>query len=204
MQWLGEEEMRAWRSLVVVSSRLFDALDAELRAAHDLSLADYEILASLSEVPERRLRMSQLADGAMVSRSRLTHHVNRMEAEGLVTREACPTDRRGAFAVLSAEGLARVEAAAPTHVAGVRRLFFDLLPGPALAAVSEALATVAERLLPAQGAARAELPAQGAARSAPPAQGAARAAPPAQGAARAAPPARTPNPSSGPPAAGRG
>lgn len=146
--WLGDEEMRAWRSLVVVSSRLFDELDAELRAGHDLSLADYEILASLSEAPGRRMRMSQLADGAMVSRSRLTHHVNRMEAEGLVTREACPTDRRGAFAVLTGEGLERVKAAAPTHVAGVRRLFFDLLPGARLAVVSEALATVAGALLP--------------------------------------------------------
>lgn len=146
--WLGDEEMAAWRSLVVVSSRLFDELDAELRAAHGLSLADYEILANLSEAPCRRLRMSQLADGAMVSRSRLTHHVNRMEAEGLVTREACPTDRRGAFAVLTTEGLARVETAAPTHLAGVRRLFVDLLPGPSLAAVSEGLAAVAAALAP--------------------------------------------------------
>ncbi len=150
MRWLDGDEQRAWRSLVVVSSRLFDQLDAELRAGHHLGLADYEILANLSEAPCHRLRMSQLADVAMVSRSRLTHHVNRMEAEGLVTREACPTDRRGAFAVLTPDGLSRVEAAAPTHVAGVRRLFVDLLPGPGLATVAEALAGVAGALLPAQ------------------------------------------------------
>jgi len=148
-RWLDDEEMRAWRGLVMVASRLFDQLDAELRAAHDLSLADYEILANLSEAPSRRLRMSQLAEGALVSRSRLTHHVNRMEAEGLVRREACPTDRRGAFAVLTDEGRARVEAAAPAHVAGVRRLFVDVLPAPLLPAVSKGLAAVAGALAPA-------------------------------------------------------
>ncbi len=147
MRWLDEEEMRAWRSLVAVSSRLFEQLDAELRHEHDLSLADYEILSNLSEAPDRRLRMSQLADRALVSRSRLTHHVTRMEAEGLVTREACPTDRRGAYAVLTPAGMARVEEAAPTHVAGVRRLFVDRLPGAEVPAVAAALSEVAEPLL---------------------------------------------------------
>ena len=148
VHWLDEDEMRAWRSLVILSSRVFDELDAELRADHDLSLADYEILANLSEAPDRRLRMSQLAERSMVSRSRLTHHVNRMETQGLVTREACATDRRGAFAVLTPEGLARVEQAAPTHVAGVRRLFVDLVPGTRLSAVADALAGVAGALAP--------------------------------------------------------
>ncbi len=148
VRWLDDDEMRAWRSLVVVSSRLFDQLDAELRDRHDLSLADYEILANLSEAPSGRLRMSQLADRAMVSRSRLTHHVNRMEAQGLVTRQACATDRRGAFAVLTAEGRARVEDAAPTHLGGVRRLFVDRVPGAELAVVAEVLAGVAGGLDP--------------------------------------------------------
>ena len=151
IQWLDAEQTRAWRALVVVSSRLFDQLDAELRERHDLSLADYEILANLSEAPCGRLRMSQLADQAMVSRSRLTHHVNRMEAQGLVTRQACPTDRRGAFAVLTDEGRARIEQAAPTHLGGVRRLFIDRVPGSELPAVAEALAGVAGGLLPAPG-----------------------------------------------------
>lgn len=147
MRWLDEEEMQAWRSLVAVSSRLFEQLDAELRQEHDLSLADYEILSNLSEAPDRRLRMSQLADRALVSRSRLTHHVTRMEAEGLVTREACPTDRRGAYAVLTAAGMARVEEAAPTHLAGVRRLFVDRLPEDEVPAVAAALSEVAGPLL---------------------------------------------------------
>lgn len=144
---LDDDEMRAWRSLVAVSTRLFERLDAELREEHDLSLADYEILSNLSEAPSRQLRMSQLADRAMVSRSRLTHHVNRMEAEGLVTRQACPTDRRGAFAVLTAAGMARVEAAAPTHLRGVRRLFVDHLPGAEVPTVADALAQVADALM---------------------------------------------------------
>jgi len=149
VRWLDDDEMRAWRSLVAVSTRLFERLDAELREEHDLSLADYEILANLSEAPSRQLRMSQLADRAMVSRSRLTHHVNRMEAEGLVTRQACPTDRRGAFAVLTAAGMARVEAAAPTHLRGVRRLFVDHLSGAEVPTVADALAQVADALVPA-------------------------------------------------------
>lgn len=147
VRWLDDDEMRAWRSLVAVSSRLFEQLDAELRGEHDLALADYEILSNLSEAPDRRLRMSQLAERAMVSRSRLTHHVTRMEAEGLVTREACPTDRRGAYAVLTPAGMARVEEAAPTHVAGVRRLFVDLLPRPEVPAVADALSDVAGALM---------------------------------------------------------
>ena len=146
VRWLDDDEMRAWRSLLAVTSQLFEQLDAELREEHDLSLADYEILSNLSEAPSHRLRMSQLADRAMVSRSRLTHHVNRMEAEGLVTREACPTDRRGAYAVLTPTGMARVEAAAPTHVAGVRRLFVDHLPQPEVPTVADALGEVADAL----------------------------------------------------------
>ncbi len=147
-RWLNDDEMQAWRSLVVVSSRVFEQLDAELRQEHELTLADYEILSNLSEAPCTRLRMSQLADRALVSRSRLTHHVTRMEGEGLVAREACPTDRRGAFAVLTAAGRARLEEAAPTHLAGVRRLFVDLLPASEVSTVAEALAGVAAALVP--------------------------------------------------------
>jgi DNA-binding MarR family transcriptional regulator len=125
--WLDADEMAAWRALVAVSSRLFEQLDRELVAAHDLTLGDYEVLAYLSDAPEQRLRMSELADDLLVSRSRLTHHVNRLEREKLVERAKCPTDRRGSFAVLTAEGRRRLVAAAPTHVAGVRAHLFDQL-----------------------------------------------------------------------------
>lgn len=123
--WLDNEEMGAWRALVQVSVRLLQRLDDELVAAHGLSLADYEVLVHLSEAPERQYRMSELADLALMSRSRLTYRINGLEAEGLVERRACREDRRGWYAVLTAAGQQRLEAAAPTHVAGVRRHVLD-------------------------------------------------------------------------------
>ncbi|QGG97157.1 MarR family transcriptional regulator [Actinomarinicola tropica] len=120
-----------------------DQLERELRAEHGLTLADYEILVHLSEAPERRLRMADLADAASVSRSRLTHRVDRMTAQGLVERAPCPTDRRGTFAVLTPAGFSVIEAAAPTHVAGVRRYVVDPLDPAVLDAAGGALGTVA-------------------------------------------------------------
>ncbi len=106
---------------------MLDRLDADLRAAHGIGLADYEILVQLSEAPAHSLRMSELADRTLVSRSRLTHRVDRLTDAGLVSRAPCPTDRRGLFAVLSDDGLRLLEQAAPTHVAGVRRYVIDPL-----------------------------------------------------------------------------
>lgn len=145
-RWLDEHEMTAWRALVEVAGRLFERLDRELQTAHDLSLGDYEVLHFLSNAPDERLRMSELADVLLFSRSRLTHHVNRLEREELVTRVACPTDRRGSFAVLTAKGRRRLTAAAPTHVRGVREHFFDLLDDQQVAALGEALPIVADHL----------------------------------------------------------
>src|SRR3954464_10715688 len=93
--WLDEDEQRTWRTLLRHQVHVLDRLDSELVAEHGLSLADYEILAQLSEAPERRLRMSELADVALVSRSRLTHRVDRLVEGGFVVRQPCPTDRRG-------------------------------------------------------------------------------------------------------------
>ena len=104
MKWLDDEEQQAWRTWLRHSLLLFDRLDAELRHSHGVGLADYEILVQLSEAPEHRLRMSELASQALVSRSRLTHRVDRLVAAGLVERRPCPTDRRGLFAVLSPQG----------------------------------------------------------------------------------------------------
>jgi DNA-binding MarR family transcriptional regulator len=125
--WLDADEQLAWRTLLRYSVLLLDRLDAELRAAHDIGLADYEILAQLAEAPGRARRMSELANLALVSRSRLTHRVDRLADAGLVTREPCPTDRRGMFAVLSDQGMLLLEEAATTHVAGVRRYMVDAL-----------------------------------------------------------------------------
>src|SRR3954468_15956785 len=124
-EWLDDEEQRAWRTLLRHQVYVIDRLDSELVAGHGLALADYEILVQLSEAPERRLRMAELADSALVSRSRLTHRVDRLVADELVERQPCPTDRRGTFAVLTDAGLKLLEQAARTHVAGVRRYVID-------------------------------------------------------------------------------
>jgi DNA-binding MarR family transcriptional regulator len=142
--WLTADEQHAWRLLLRVSLTLVDRLDAELREAHDISLGDYEILAHLSSQPDEMLRMRDLADRALVSKSRLTHTVDRLVARGLVRRQACADDRRGISAVLTPDGRALLELAAPTHVDGVRRLFISRLPKNGVAQLVRALQLVAD------------------------------------------------------------
>lgn len=125
-KWLNSTEMKAWRGYIVSSRRLLEALDTDL-AGHDLSMADYEILAQLSDAPERRMRMSELADVAMLSRSRLSHRMKVMETAGWIKRESCPSDKRGSFAVMTAKGWKAIVAAAPDHVESVRNRFIDHL-----------------------------------------------------------------------------
>jgi len=140
--WLDEVEARAWRALVVASARLKAVLDAELMAAHGLSFGDYEVLVVLSEASEHRLRMSELAELLSLSPSGLTRRLDRLTRDGLVTREQCPFDKRGSYAVLTAEGLTRLRAAAPLHVEGVRRHFVDLLERRQLEVLGSALEDV--------------------------------------------------------------
>ena len=125
-RWLNPVEMKAWRSYIIASRRLLEALDNDLEG-HDLSIPDYEILAQLSDAPDRRLRMSELASITLLSRSRLSHRMKVMEKAGWVKREACPTDKRGYFAVMTAKGWRAIVAAAPEHVASVRSRFLDHL-----------------------------------------------------------------------------
>ncbi len=125
-KWLSPAEMKAWRSYIIASRHLLDALDSDL-VGHDLSMPDYEILAQLSDAPERRLRMSELAEITLLSRSRLSHRMKVMEKAGWVKREACPSDKRGFFAVMTPKGWKAIVAAAPDHVASVRSRFVDHL-----------------------------------------------------------------------------
>lgn len=125
-KWLNPNEMAAWRSYIVTSRRMLEALDADLDQ-HDLSMADYEILAQLSDAPDRKLRMAELAEIAMLSRSRLSHRIRVMEDAGWVRRESCPDDKRGFFAVMTAKGLKAITSAAPDHVASVRMRFVNKL-----------------------------------------------------------------------------
>src|ERR1700735_3094074 len=125
-RWLSREEQEAWRATVNLSQLLMRQLDRDLNA-HGLNAHDYEILVELSEAPDRRLRMTELADATSQSRSRLSHQISRMENRGLVRRDDCEGDKRGTFAVLTAEGMATIERVAPDHVENVRRHFIDRL-----------------------------------------------------------------------------
>ncbi|MEU7848431.1 MarR family transcriptional regulator [Micromonospora parva] len=142
-RWLDPDEQRTWRAYLTASRVLMDTLDRELQRDAGMPHAYYEILVQLSEAPGRQLRMSQLAQAAGSSRSRLSHAVARLESAGWVRREDCPTDRRGQIALLTDEGFATLAAAAPGHVEGVRRHLFDAL-SPAqvdqLRRISETLA----------------------------------------------------------------
>ncbi|SCF27816.1 MarR family winged helix-turn-helix transcriptional regulator [Micromonospora chokoriensis] len=142
-RWLDPDEQRTWRAYLTATRALMDTLDRELQRDAGMPHAYYEILVRLSEAPGRQLRMSELAQAAGSSRSRLSHAVARLETAGWVRREDCPTDRRGQIALLTDEGFATLAAAAPGHVEGVRRHLFDAL-SPAqvdqLRRISEALA----------------------------------------------------------------
>ena len=125
-KWLNPREMKAWRSYIIASRRLLEALDADLDG-HDLSMADYEVLAQLSDAPDRRMRMTELAEIAMLSKSRLSHRMKVMEKSGWVRREVCTEDKRGSFAVMTEKGWRAIVKAAPDHVASVRNRFVDNL-----------------------------------------------------------------------------
>lgn len=126
-RWLDDLETGAWRGLWAMSQLLFERLNRELQQRSGLSLAEYDVLVRLSEASEHGLRMSALAEEAGCSRSRLSHQIDRMETAGLVKRAACPTDRRGAFAVLTPQGRRALVAAAPGHVEDVRTYLVDAL-----------------------------------------------------------------------------
>ena len=126
-RWLSDDEQRSWRAWISMVLLLPDQLGRELQRAHGLSLADYEILVRLSEAPDRRLRMSELAHITLSSKSRLSHQISRMEKSGLVVRTPCVEDRRGFWAELTEAGWQLLVEAAPTHVKGVREHFVDQL-----------------------------------------------------------------------------
>lgn len=146
VQWLDDRERAAWLALAFGSGRLLDTLERELVSAHGLTLSDYGILAMLSQGGCDGVRMSELAAGALVSRSRLTHRVNRLEDEGLVQRVVCETDRRGFLARLTPKGHERLAAAAPTHVAGLRRHLVGRLERSQLEALTAAFTDIVDGL----------------------------------------------------------
>jgi len=136
--------MSAWRSLLSAHARLISLLDAELQASQGMSVSDYGVLVNLSEAEDGRMRMSDLAERLLLSPSGLTRRLDGLVKAGLVSRARCPTDRRGALAVLTKAGWKRLEQAAPDHVAQVRRHFVDKLNRRQLQALVDALAKVSD------------------------------------------------------------
>lgn len=145
-RWLNAEEQQAWRAWLAASALLNDRLSRELQAKHGLTLADYEILVGLSEHPEKRLRMSELAEQTLASRSRLSHQIDRMERAGLVERQLCDDDRRGAFAALTDAGMKAIQDAAPDHVESVRENLVDVLTTEKFLALGDACRKILESL----------------------------------------------------------
>ena len=145
-RWLTDEEQRAWRAFQQMQMRLERRLGDSLASHSGLSESDYAVLVCLSEAPEGRLRVHEVGAELQWEKSRLSHHLSRMAKRGLVAREECPTDARGAYAVLTPEGRSSIELAAPRHVEDVRRWFVDVLTPAQLAAVGEAAELVLARL----------------------------------------------------------
>jgi DNA-binding MarR family transcriptional regulator len=136
-RWLDAEEQKAWRAWLYSTLLLQDQLERDLTREAGIPHAYYEILVQLSEAPGRMLRMSQLAEQSLSSRSRLSHAVSRLEERGWVRRQICEEDGRGQLAVLTDEGFAALEAAAPIHVESVRTHLFDQLTPEQVAAMRD-------------------------------------------------------------------
>lgn len=145
-RWLTAEQQIQWRAYLDASVRLMNALGRQLEEASDLSLSEYEVLVQLSESSEWTMRMSDLAAEVVNSRSRLTHTVRRMEERGLVERKSCLADGRGVNCVLTLEGFARLEEAAPGHVDAVREHLVDRLDEDEFRALGKLMEKIGEAL----------------------------------------------------------
>lgn len=139
-----ERQLGAWRAFLCAHATVVDRLDRELQEEHGLPLTWYEVLLHLDAAPDQRLRLSGLAEQLLLSRSGLTRLVDRMVAAGLIERQVCRSDRRGAFAVVTPEGRSRLRQAAPGHLRGVEEHFAGLLTSDEIDAIRAGLARVAE------------------------------------------------------------
>lgn len=146
-KWLSAEQQAVWRAYIVGSTLLNDTLDRELRQAHGISLAEYEVLVRLSESPGHAMRMARLADSLSHSRSRVTHTIKRMQRLGLVERCAAEGDGRGVQARMTEQGHQLLVEAAPTHVTGVRAHFVDLASAADYAATGRLMDAVCDHLM---------------------------------------------------------
>ncbi|MEU5275827.1 MarR family winged helix-turn-helix transcriptional regulator [Streptomyces asoensis] len=157
-RWLSPQEQRAWRAYVAGYLLLEDAIDRQLQQEAGMPHLYYSILANLSETPERRLRMTELAEQLKITRSRLTYAVGRLEKDGLLRREECRWDKRGTVAALTDEGMAALENLAPGHVETVRSALFDRLTPEQVGQLEEIFTQVVLGFQDADEAAPQELP----------------------------------------------
>jgi DNA-binding MarR family transcriptional regulator len=141
-RWLSESEQEVWRAYQTATKLVSESLDRQLQRDSGMPTTYYEILVALSEAASRELRMSELAEFTKSSRSRLSHAIARLEENGWVTRRSCPTDKRGAFATLTEDGMAVVRAAAPGHVNEVRTVLFDGLSAEQVKQLGEISAAI--------------------------------------------------------------
>ncbi|GAA1142590.1 DNA-binding MarR family transcriptional regulator [Kitasatospora gansuensis] len=145
-RWLDEREMAAWRGFVAASNLIERRLEQQLKESAGLSHTQYEILVQLSAAPDGALRMTDLADRLVTSKSGLTYQVTQLEKSGLVGRRSCPSDVRGVFAEITDQGWRVLREAAPGHVATVREVLIDVLTPEQLVVLAESLGTVSDRL----------------------------------------------------------
>ncbi|MEU6476097.1 MarR family transcriptional regulator [Streptomyces sp. NPDC047017] len=147
-RWLTAGEQRVWRAYLQATTLLEDHLDRQLQRDAGMPHIYYGLLVQLAEAPRRRLRMTELAMNAKITRSRLSHAVARLEKNGWVRREDCPSDKRGQFTVLTDEGHEVLRRTAPGHVAAVRQALFDRLSPEQQKSLGEIMQIVAEGLQP--------------------------------------------------------
>jgi len=141
---INDPRLAAWRSFLRAHATVLRRLEAELNREQDLALTDYDVLVQLVGAPDRRLRMSELADALLLSRSGATRLVDRLVGEGLVERVVCDTDRRGQWASLTDAGHERLRGATPTHLRGIAEHFLDRLDADDLAALERILGPITE------------------------------------------------------------
>ncbi|MEU9210480.1 MarR family transcriptional regulator [Streptomyces sp. NPDC048415] len=147
-RWLTDEEQRIWRAYMHATTLLEDHLDRQLQRDAGMPHIYYGLLVQLAEAPRRRLRMTELAMNAKITRSRLSHAIARLEKNGWVRREDCSSDKRGQFAVLTDDGYEVLRRTAPGHVTAVRQAVFERLSADQQKALGEAMRIVAEGLQP--------------------------------------------------------
>ncbi|MET8566185.1 MarR family winged helix-turn-helix transcriptional regulator [Streptomyces flaveolus] len=146
VRWLTPEEQHAWRSFIRLHDKLRGRLSRSLQAESNVSPTDFAVLVELTDVPDGRRRFQALARALEWEKSRMSHHIARMVRRGLVVREECPEDGRGAFVVITEEGRAMIEAAAPRHVEAVRELFLDHVTPAELRTLAQICERVVEKL----------------------------------------------------------